>query len=64
MPAVPTGPSKEIKLLEAAESNNILYHETPLLLQWCPIRPGSEATNSWAAMVCVSLGVKSAAYTG
>lgn len=54
VPAVPTGPSKEIKLLEAAESNNILYHETPLLLQWCPIGPGSEATNSWAARgLCV-----------
>lgn len=48
VPAVSTGPSKEIILLEAAESDSILSHEAPLLLQWCLIRPVSEATSSWA----------------
>lgn len=49
VPAASTGPSKEIILLEVAFGHNILYHESPLLLQLHPIGPDSKAADAWAA---------------
>lgn len=47
--AISMSPFKEIICLGAEAGHSILYHETPLLLQWCLTGPGSRATNSQAA---------------
>lgn len=48
-PAVSTGPSEEIMLLEAAPGYSILHHGTPLLLWLHLTGPDSKAADSRAA---------------
>lgn len=49
VPALLTGPSKEMIFLEAALGYSVSCHETPLLLQPRPIGSASQAIDSWVA---------------